>query len=67
MMLTLINSHLELKNGVSNVIIEDLGGWMGRNVADFLGDLNQTHISPKTKKSGLCTLGRPSSGYFRIL
>ena len=50
MMLILIKYHLELKNGVSNVIIEDLGGWMGRNVADFLGDLNQTHISSKTKK-----------------
>ena len=49
-MLILIKYHLELKNGVSNVIIEDLGGWMGRNVADFLGDLNQTHISSKTKK-----------------
>ena len=34
MMLILINSHLELKNGVSNVIIEDLGV-RGRNVAIF--------------------------------
>ncbi len=34
MMLILINSHLELKNGVSNVIIEDLGVG-GRNVAIF--------------------------------
>ena len=49
-MLILIKYHLELKKGVSNVIIEDLGGWRGRNVADFLGDLNQTHISSKTKK-----------------
>ena len=38
------------KKAVSNVIIEDLGGWRGRNVADFLEDLNQTHISSKTKK-----------------
>ena len=50
MMLILIKYHLELKKGVSNVIIEDLGGWRGRNVADFLGDLNQTHIASKTKK-----------------
>ena len=35
MMLKLINSHLELKNGVSNVIVEDLGGLGGRNVAIF--------------------------------
>ena len=35
MMLILINSHLELKNGVSNVIVEDLGGLGGRNVAIF--------------------------------
>ncbi len=34
MMLILINSHLKLKNGVSNVIIEDLGVG-GRNVAIF--------------------------------
>ena len=34
MMLILINFHLELKNGVSNVIIEDLGVG-GRNVAIF--------------------------------
>ena len=34
MMLILINSHLELKNGVSNVIIEDLGVG-GGNVAIF--------------------------------
>ena len=32
MMLILIKYHLELKKGVSNVIIEDLGGWRGRNV-----------------------------------
>ena len=50
MMLILIKYHLELKKGVSNVIIEDLGGWRGRNVADFLVDLNQTHIASKTKK-----------------
>ena len=50
MMLILIKYHFELKKWVSNVIIEDLGGWRGRNVADFFGDLNQTHISSKTKK-----------------
>ena len=50
MMLILIKYHLELKKGVSNVVIEDLVGWRGRNVADFLGDLNQTHISSETKK-----------------
>ena len=50
MMLILIKYHLELKNGVSNVIIEDLRGLRGRNVADFLCDLNQIHISSKTKK-----------------
>ena len=67
MMLILIKYHLELKKGVSNVIIEDLGGWRGRNVADFLKDLNQAHISSKTKKYGICTLSPPKSGYFRIL
>ena len=51
MMLILIKYHLELKKGVSNVIIEDLGGWRGRNVADFLVDLNQIHIASKTKKN----------------
>ena len=50
MMLILIKYHLELKKWVSNVIIEDLGGWRGRNVADFLGDLNQKPVSSKTKK-----------------
>ena len=60
-MLILIKYHLELKKGVSNVVIEDLGGWRGRNVADFLGDLNQTHISSKTKK--ICSMYSESTKF----
>ena len=66
MMLILIKYHLELRKGVSNVITENLGVG-GRNVTDFLGDLNQTHIFSETKKYAVCALSRPNSCYFRIL
>ena len=39
------------------------GGWRGRNVADFLRDLNQTHIASKTKKIWYMY---PESAKFRL-
>ena len=50
MMLILIKIHLELKKAVSNVIIEDLGGWGVAVLPIFFGNLNQLHIFSETKK-----------------
>jgi|TARA_B100000929_G_scaffold65207_1_gene49736 hypothetical protein len=53
MMLILIKIHLELKKAVSNVIIEDLGGWGVAVLPIFFGNLNQLHIFSETKKKTL--------------
>ena len=36
------------------------GGLRGRNVANFLGDLNQTHIFQQQEKFDPCALSRPN-------
>ena len=44
------------KKGVSNVIIEDLGGWRGRNVAEFF-EISQKYVYlPENKKNTFLSL-----------
>ncbi len=68
MMLILIKYHLELKKGVSNVIIDDLGVGGVVMLPIFWGTSIKHIFLQKQKKYALpvCTLSRPNSGYFQI-
>ena len=64
MMLILTKYHLELKKKSFKCDYRGFGGLEGRNVADFLWDLNQTHIFSKTRK--ICSMCSESPKFYVI-